>query len=614
MKNYLRTFLAKNQLPSGGYESVSSIHKDIIQGKPRCTVFFPALILSALADDIHPNIESVKQNLTSFLLKNRSRGWTWNYWDREATEYSELPYPDDADDTFCTLGALYKMDPGLLDGKTLGTIVTALTQIESREGGPYKTWYSKDANWQDIDVAVNANIAHFLSMQSIDLPNLNKLIETSITQASLSSPYYPHNIPIAYFIAHWYRGPQSKKLADIILLSQKPNGSWGNAQDTACAVSSLMRLQPGTKHIKQAIAWLHSHKKACTKPYPFCLDPVDKGQKSYAGSGALTAALCLEALNMYQLHDMKSTSTPQPTKTSQIYKSIVASTKELLAHEPPKIKRIFNQTLSQLTEESSDTSIVLLPLMFNQSLKRTCNKALVMHLCKANLLGWIAYTLYDDVFDGDSTAEVIPVANICLRHVTQIYLTQTNQAFHQEFIRIMNIVDAANMWEMTHCRNIQSSPKYDPVELLANKSLGHALGPLTLIHSQGYSTDSREYRALLTFFIQYITARQLGDDAHDWEEDLQKEHISPVVAMLLQSVHKKNSQELRAHYWEKTILDVCEQIEYHINKAREALLDCTFLQSTEPFEQLLTKLTLMTQKTRKEREKSVEFMKGLSFR
>ena len=102
---------------------------------------------------------------------------------------------------------------------TKNYLVSVLTQLEIKEGGPYKTWLVKPTNithWQDVDLAINSNIAYFLSLQKVKLPNITKLIEKAIINDKIISCYYPNQAPLLYFISRWYQGPQKIKLNKII--------------------------------------------------------------------------------------------------------------------------------------------------------------------------------------------------------------------------------------------------------------------------------------------------------------------------------------------------------------------------------------------------------------
>src|SRR3989344_640495 len=100
-------FLEKAQQKDGSFLSYSTAqYDDFTNAIPYRTVFTSALILNALKRCNNPKANSIKDRLAQFLLKQKSKNWTYNYWNRQALEYNTLPYPDDLDDTFCALAAL----------------------------------------------------------------------------------------------------------------------------------------------------------------------------------------------------------------------------------------------------------------------------------------------------------------------------------------------------------------------------------------------------------------------------------------------------------------------------------------------------------------------------
>ena len=54
----------------------------------------------------------------------------------ESHEYTHFPYPDDTDDTFAALSALYRYDSKTTNETCLAQVVDGLTAIEKSEGGP----------------------------------------------------------------------------------------------------------------------------------------------------------------------------------------------------------------------------------------------------------------------------------------------------------------------------------------------------------------------------------------------------------------------------------------------------------------------------------------------
>lgn len=162
-------------------------------------------------------------------------------------------------------------------------------------------------------------------------------------------------------------------------------------------------------------------------------------------------------------------------------------------------------------------------------------------LADANIHLWVAYTLYDHVLDGESDAKSIPIANHYHRqsyaHFLQIASSISQVGLVDSFFLSM---DAANRWELEYARatidqssiNITHIPEYKDGRVLAERAAGHILGPVLLSHRVSRLTSGmrKRYEKGLR---QYLIARQLSDDLHDWVEDLTNGRLSFVVSYLL---------------------------------------------------------------------------------
>src|SRR5208282_1544290 len=108
-------------------------------------------------------------------------------------------------------------------------------------------------------------------------------------------------------------------------------------------------------------------------------------------------------------------------------------------------------------------------------------------LALANLYGWMAYTIYDDVLDDESDGARIPCANFFLRAVADIYrsLDREIPGAIGLYTIIMDRIDGANAWEQSHCRVPGVStgeisdflpsllPNFGDHTTLADRSIGH---------------------------------------------------------------------------------------------------------------------------------------------
>lgn len=636
------SFLERTQMRDGGFASFSSSSQaKFIREKTYRSTFPVSLILSCLNEvssvphiqvpDIQILSQKIKDQAAKFLLSQKSEHWSFNYWARDSEEAATLPYPDDLDDTFCALSALYAHNPHLINASALAKIIPLLTFTEEKEGGPYRSWLvpadSKSA-WTDIDLAVNSNVAYFLSLQEIDLPEIVALVEKAIDTKNYSSPYYPSAYPIIYCISRFYRGEKTEKLRAFLFEKQGKNGAFENPLNTALSVSAFLRLGGDSKKLTKSIRYIQQHQKnGSWQAHAFCLDPAISRQTYYAGSPALTTAFCLEALALYEkARAQKNAREASDKKTEALRKEIIRRAKKKFSSFSTNLQKESLSRLEKTLLGDKDGSIVLLPYFFTTSLKESgvkISEEMVVSLGLANLYGWIAYTIYDDFLDDEGEPKLLSLANACLRELTGVFLgiAQKDAGFEEIFTKIMDKLDSANAWEISNCRtkNTRIIPEYGNLIHLAERSLGHALGPLAILCSLGHRSDSSEMKHAKQFFENYLIARQLNDDAHDWEEDVKRGHINSVCAELIRQMNKKTLPEsfteeellaMRNVFWNKTIDDVAAQILSLGKSARKALRKMESVKDTALFEKLLLPIENSAKEALKEKDQTLAFLKA----
>jgi hypothetical protein len=634
------SYIAKKQLDGGGFRSYRLGEPGVQRPKSYRTTFIPSLIALALADV--EGSEAIKEKIAHFLLAERSEGWSWNYWDRASSSMITMPYPDDLDDTFLALAALWKYDSKLFTPTILAHIAHLLFATETQTGGPYSSWLVDnrvEAVWRDVDVVVNGNIASFLALQDISLPHLESLVENAITQRELSSPYYPPLLPAAYFTAKWYKGEHIEELQSMILERCKV-GTWGTPHQTAMAVSALLHVGYPAIKLREAIDYLANTQRAdgSWPPGPICVDTVRTGEVTvyFTGAASLTTALCIEALTLYEKVTLaREASVGKTLAAKRQYELVVSEAKATIeAIEEAELRVSSLIVLDEIVAQDSDKQIIMLPWLIARAAGVKVGKKTLHNLALTSLWGWMTYTTYDDFLDNEGNPRLLPGAILANRQLLEtLWVTlRANKAFQREVAMIMNRLDGANAWEVSHCRgivegnvfSINALPNYGNYWQLADRSLGHTIAGIGVLYAAGVKQSSPRMVGLKDFFLHYLIARQLNDDAHDWEEDLTKCHVNAVATLILAQWLKmtgrsakegidlkKDIKALRLIMWESVIDEVCEEIRWHINAAREVLVTPESQLDATQLQPLLTPLEIAVGKALTSRDQAVEFIASL---
>jgi hypothetical protein len=190
----------------------------------------------------------------------------------------------------------------------------------------------------------------------------------------------------------------------------------------------------------------------------------------------------------------------------------------------------------------------------------------------------------------------------------------------------MNKLEKANMWEVTYARmHIKKGivplstfiiPDYKDLHVLAHRSLGHALTPLALLFTLGYSEDDMSIKAMRLYFHHFLIARQLNDDAHDWSEDLRRGHINAVGALVLKAADIRIDMllsrllpMLQKQFWHQDIQTVCVLIKKHVMLAKRAIRKCEAISDFSMFDELVEKYNRASDTALEERAHMIGFLK-----
>lgn len=628
-------FLESAQSSGGSFSSFSSATLRPFQTtQTYSTTFASSIILGAVSQLPDKAAKRVAGKAAAWLRTQGSAGWSYNYWAKDALQHTALPYPDDLDDTCCALLGLYWHDQRLVNGEVLGSFVRLLLACESRVGGPYYTWIapgSQEKVWRDIDIAVNANVACFLQLVAEPLPHLTSLLEDALTTGKLASPYYPSIFPVLYYIARAYEGPLRPMLITRTLASAGRLAWQKSPLHTALALSTLVRAGYQGPAIAKARAYLlRTQDSAGSWPAEaFCLDPALAGQAHYAGSPALTTALVLEALHL-STPASATVSVKEQKAPTTIAADVMKGIEVRLSTLEGGLRGQGLALLTTMKQGISYKEIVLLPYFFARSLKQPPRvpRQLYVQLGQANMLGWMAYTIYDSFLDDAGQPVRLSAANVCMRDSILLFqqALPKHQAFQYHVRFTFNMIDAANTWEVLHCRwarkgrllQVGALPSYGTLRRLAERSWGHTLTPLAILMAAHLSLDDPAVMQAQKALKHYLIARQLNDDMHDWEEDVQAGHISYVVTVIMRELALAPGPQavsallprMRHQFWHHSLEIVCTEVRRHIKLSRIAWQRSGLLTGKNDMLALLDKLDATITHTLAQQADALDFLRS----
>ncbi|MBU0648148.1 hypothetical protein KJ855_03125 [Patescibacteria group bacterium] len=596
--------IGKKQRGNGSFAVFSSSKIDDFAGS-RCydTTFANALLLMILDGVSGGQVEYIKRGLSRYLVGQKFDNWQFNYWDRKSKEYQSHRVPNDLDDTFVVLAALQLCDKNIFKPGDFAQITNILVMAEQKEGGPYRTWLVPqdfDQKWLDVDVAVNANVAFWLKINEITLPNLMEFFEDKIKNKDLGSKYYPSYFPVIYYLSRFYDGRYQNILIDWLFDNRTRDGGWGNELVTALAITALLNMGVRRDELRISGKWLVGRQNRGWWPaVGFCLDPALEKRKYYAGSDVLTTAFCLEALSKLRMTNdelrkkskfiilRNNVQNSGKNKYADFYKNVVDDIRRDFGKLGEGLREDCVRFLDEMVKKDEDMEIGLLPKVVADSLVKKVDKKFIGEVCRGSIYGWMAYTLYDNYLDYEVESWMLPVANICFLKLHRVYSDLGSEKLLQMHSDLIIRMEAANSWEVNNCRidigkriYKKDLPHFGDLGVIADKSIGHGLGPLVVVAGAGGSPA--DVRNFLKFFQLYLVARQLNDDAHDWVDDLRNGHINAAGAIGLEKWFgvrklrksfdlKKDLGDLEVVFWEKSINKISEKIWWTTGEAKKVI-------------------------------------------
>lgn len=576
---------------------------------------FPTILVADCLNQIKEARE-LNKNLIKNILLEKSDFFSFNYWYKGTNKYKIEPYPDDLDDTFCALSAIFRFDKKLIKGGDLAKIINLLVLCEENEGGPYRTWIvpkKESKRWDDVDVAVNSNVAYFLRLQDIELENINSLVENHINANNLNSPFYKGDLPIIYFISRFYSGKYKVKLVENLLLKIDKKSS---SLELALIVSSLIRLnyKENIKDIWIKTLLKRQNDKGAWEADDFYFYVNKDSKTNFIGSQSMTTAFVLEALSLWNKSVKDGL---KKNGLNLIKQKIYDAAWENLTYLPDSIRSPVLNFLKVTFENDKNGIITLTPIMTCLSLRKELQKNIsedfLIKLGMINLYGWCAYTIYDDIMDGDSDVKNLNLANVFNREMEILFNNleiDRSTGFFEFYKQVMQGVENANFWELNNL--IYDKKNIDGKKLntddLSNKSLGHALTSVAILCKLGFSIESEEIQNMINFFKNYLISKQMNDDIHDWEKDLKKGRINSASVELLNLSEKNETENQQVLFWKKVVPLYCKKIVNYCKNAEVSAKSINIFKNKRFFIGLINKNNNIAKRTLEERKKTLDFI------
>lgn len=248
---------------------------------------------------------------------------------------------------------------------------------------------------------------------------------------------------------------------------------------------------------------------------------------------------------------------------------------------------------------------------------------LVADIGLANVFFWTAFIIYDDFWDQDEAADpqLLPIANIFARHYIDFFVSLSeDQEFRSFFHSLMDKLDASNAWEIENCRaRVEKNTFYVPsklpdfgdYEIKYRPASGHILSTVAILTKFGEGLKTADWGNIVSYFKHYLIGMQLNDDAHDWEEDMQRGHLSTVVTLLLNDLRKSGWEkqtidldadlpEIRKIFWFTTMPQYVKIVLTQTEASRKALRSISIVEDPDLLERIVTATENVARQAEKE--------------
>lgn len=304
-------FLSVQQLPDGTFPIDECADAVLTQCEPQSSVGGAIIALYSLREVEGDAAARVRKRAAECLQRERGADGLWRYLPRTDPHYTK--FPPDIDDTSIAALAL------ALAGTAWPDQVERLLQQRNSDG-LLPTWvpdrdpaappavtalYTAPGphSQQSVDCGVNANALAYVASQGQQPDSLCRSTLDLMQQefAPDCSVFYGR-AALTYIVGRAYAMGATcltgglAHMRWVLQETQHPDGSWGNALETALSVSALLSIAPRSEAVARAIPGLLAAQQA-DGGWPTAV--YFRGGRFFYGSRAATTALVVEALAHY---------------------------------------------------------------------------------------------------------------------------------------------------------------------------------------------------------------------------------------------------------------------------------------------------------------------------
>ncbi|MFC1780256.1 hypothetical protein ACFLY9_01005 [Patescibacteria group bacterium] len=502
-------------------------------------------------------------------IENQSNNFSFNYWIKSSKCFKQFPLPDDLDDTAFCLSALIK------NGKDISEkYFLKILQLESKVGGPYRTWYVDPNNvnlkkWLDIDPTVNSSLLYFATLFGLKLPKTKKYLLKCLKENKINSPYYPYDLMFLFNLSKHTKQVNDTKTSNLII---RKLSKYKRLTPMEKLLHSLIcvnvNLKP--KYLKDI---LKLQKENGSLPsLPFCYDFTFRNRQTYSGSSICTTALFIELASKLVKHSTKT----QKSEVVKALKGTLKQQKKIIEKElvHSKIKSKFYKLFPKERSYKALTVPVSIALDLKSKLSDS-DIRILNNLSVAIFFAWLGYTLQDEIIDKQRSEEFIPTSNTLIRIGWKYYykVIENNPSFEKYILKAFQICDTNYEWEAKHTKfddkNVRDVLKRKWNYKYIKNRMEPYLTSLRFIPSF-IGINKKNERYLYDFFVSQVTIDQLNDDAHDWREDAKLGTMTYVLSLLYSE--SRNSKRHETLFWNKVMPKVIDTCKKEYEKAKRALI------------------------------------------